>query len=67
MKDLKSKGKTPDAVEKADGLYRLKPKDDARAKHADDLSVLSKGGLKVDELAAVVGHLLERVKALEEG
>jgi hypothetical protein len=62
MKAMKEKVKPPDAVEKADGLFRLK----AGNRADDDLTVLSKGGLKVDELARVVFRLMERVKALEE-
>jgi hypothetical protein len=62
MKAMKGKVKPPDAVEKADGLFRLKAVNRAE----DDQAVLSKDSLKVDELAGVVSRLMERVKALEE-
>ncbi len=57
------KVKSPGAVEKVNGQFRLK----AEARPADDSALLAKGNLKMDELAAVVGRLLERVKVLEEG
>ncbi len=63
MSGLKVKIKTPDAVEKVNGQFRLK----VYARPADDAALLAKSNLKVDELAAVVGRLLERVKVLEEG
>jgi hypothetical protein len=62
MKAMKGKVKPPDAVEKADGLFRLK----AGNRADDDQALLSKGGLKVDELAGVVSRLTERVRVLEE-
>jgi hypothetical protein len=65
MKKLKVK--KLDEVEKSGGAFRLKPgAKAARARHADDLAVLARGGLKVDDLAGVVGRLMERIKVLEE-
>jgi len=63
----KMKGKKLDEVEKTGGAYRLKPGSKAaRAKHADDLALLAKGGLKVEDMAAIVVRLLQRVAILEE-
>ncbi len=63
MKALKVKVKPPTAVEKTNGTFRLK----ADNQHTEDLALLAKGDPKVDDLAGVVGRLLERVGALEEG
>jgi hypothetical protein len=65
MKKLKVK--KMDEVEKsADGI-RLKPGvKAARARHADDLAVLARGGLKVEDITAVLVHVLQRVEVLEE-
>lgn len=63
MSGLKVKIKTPGAVEKVNGQFRLK----VDPRQADDAALLAKSNLKVDELAAVVNRLIERVKALEEG
>jgi hypothetical protein len=59
------KNKLPGAVEKNDGVFCLKPHEDARAKHAEDLALLAKGGLKVEDLAIMIARLMERVKDLE--
>jgi hypothetical protein len=68
MKGLEAKVKTPGAVEKMNGAYRLKPDaTSTRARSAEDMALLAKSSLKVDELAAIVGRLMERVKELEEG
>jgi hypothetical protein len=65
MKKLKVK--KMDEVEKKAGLFKLKPGiQAARAKHADDLAVLAKGGLKVEDVTAVMVRLLQRVRDLEE-
>ncbi len=68
MSNVCGREKTPSGVEKMDGVLRFKPDTtSARAQHSTDLGALAKGGLKVDELAAIVGRLIERVKELEEG
>lgn len=54
-----------DEVEKTDGVFCLKPREDTRTKHAEDLALLAKGGLKVDDLANMVVRLMERVRDLE--
>lgn len=61
MKDVKVK--TPVAVEKTDNVFHLK----VDTRHADDLALLAKGNVKVDDLAGVVSRLMARVKDLEEG
>jgi hypothetical protein len=67
MKGLETKENIPGAVEKLDGAYRLKPvTTSAQGKHTEDMIVLTKGSLKVDELAGIVSRLMERVKELEE-
>lgn len=68
MNGFTGKVKPPAAVEKVDGVLRLKPDtSSSQGKHATDLNALVKGGLKVDDLAAIVARLMERVKELEEG
>ncbi len=68
MNMVKGKDKPPAAVEKMDGVMRLKPETSTpQSKHVSDLAALSQGGLKADELAEIVGRLMERVKDLEEG
>jgi hypothetical protein len=65
MKKLKCK--KLDEVEKSGGAFRLKPgAKAARARHADDLAVLARGGLKVEDITAVLVHVLQRVEVLEE-
>lgn len=68
MNMFKGKDKPPAVVEKMAGVMRLKPEtSSAQARHISDREALSQGGLKVDELADIVGRLMERVKELEEG
>jgi hypothetical protein len=65
MKKLKVK--KLDEVEKSGGSFRLKPgAKAARARHADDLAVLARGGLKMEDITAVLVHVLQRVEVLEE-
>ncbi|MEI8132764.1 MAG: hypothetical protein WCG34_10040 [Leptolinea sp.] len=65
MKKLKVK--KLDEVEKSGGAFRLKPGPKAaRGKHKDDLAVLAKGGLKVEDLVAILVRVLQRVEVLEE-
>jgi hypothetical protein len=65
MKKLKAK--KLDEVEKTAGGIRLKPGvKAARNRQADDLAALSRGDLKLEDINAILVHLLQRVEYLEE-
>ena len=58
---LKKPG-TPGEVEKSGGVFRLK----AETSRTDDLAQQARNSVRMEELAAVVARLAERMKALEE-
>jgi hypothetical protein len=65
MKKLKAK--KLDEVEKCAGVLRLKPGiKAARSQHTDDLAALSRSNLKLEDVTAILVHLLQRVEYLEE-
>lgn len=61
MKALFKKPGTPGEVERSSGVFRLK----ACPPGTEDLARQARDCVKVEELAAVVARLAERVKALE--